>query len=237
MGQGVAAYLPEDVGGNLTLGSSFQDFRCNVSTCSNLAARDAFADFIEDRAQKRGGFRVEHEMPPTNPILARFHPVGDSSMLSFAANALGILRSRALPADASTQSAPTAAHRLPRARGGGPNRLVASVRSLNRTDVGLPGANGPSSKMRATPVSDLYATFDDWKNDPDLFDRRDGADPRDDSVEILLSHLAEIALPGHRQLEHAAVAADALGQRALELGVRPRAHTLLFVGGDVGDYN
>lgn len=59
------------------------------------------------------------------------------------------------------------------------------------------------------------------KSDHELFDRRNGAHPSDDSVEILLSQLAEIALPGHRQLEHAAVAAVALGQRALEL----RRHT------------
>jgi hypothetical protein len=87
MGQGVAAYLPEDVGGNLTLGSSFQDCRCDVITCSNLAARDPFAYIIEDRAQKRGSCRVEMKRPNLeNPILAWIFRLVDSGMLSLRGN-------------------------------------------------------------------------------------------------------------------------------------------------------
>jgi hypothetical protein len=36
------------------------DLRGDVGTCTDLALRDAFAEVIEDRAQKRGGCSVEH---------------------------------------------------------------------------------------------------------------------------------------------------------------------------------
>src|SRR4051794_22401533 len=73
------------------------------------------------------------------------------------------------------------------------------------------------------------------KEDRDLFDRWNGAHPGDDGVEVLLGHPAEITLPRHRLLEHAAVAADTFGQHALEFGVGPCADALLLVRGDVGN--
>lgn len=67
-GQGFTADLPETICRNLASSDGFQDLRGNVSTCSDFAVRDAFADFVENRAQKRGGCRVEHELPPGGNI-------------------------------------------------------------------------------------------------------------------------------------------------------------------------
>ncbi|SPP93028.1 protein of unknown function [Bradyrhizobium vignae] len=73
-GQGFTADLPQAIWRKLASGGGFQHLRCNMSTCSDFAVRDAFADFVEGGAQKRGGCRVEHELPPRreNPILACF---------------------------------------------------------------------------------------------------------------------------------------------------------------------
>src|SRR5262245_17666425 len=64
-------------------------------------------------------------------------------------------------------------------------------------------------------------------------DWRNGAHPGDDSVDVVVGHLAEIDLARHRQLERAAVAADALRQRALDLRVAPRADARRLVRRDV----
>ncbi len=64
-------------------------------------------------------------------------------------------------------------------------------------------------------------------------DRRDGPHPSHQRVEIVGRHLAVVDVPRHRQVERAAVAIDALGQRRLELGIGPGADALLPVRGDV----
>jgi hypothetical protein len=116
----------------------------------DLALRQAFANFITDHARTRGGFEVGHDGPPSeNNTLARLCRPGDSGMLIFAASALGLLRGRALPANAGDYHTTS----------GGPDLLVASVRSLNRSEVGLPGENGPSWKMAARPASDPERTI------------------------------------------------------------------------------
>src|SRR5262245_37365131 len=66
-----------------------------------------------------------------------------------------------------------------------------------------------------------------------LLDWRDGAHPGDDGLDVVVSQLAEIDLARHRQLERAAIAADALGERALDLRVGPGADARRFVGRDV----
>ena len=54
-------------------------------------------------------------------------------------------------------------------------------------------------------------------------DRRDGAHPGNDGVDVPVGHFAEIDLARHRQLERAAVAADTMRQRTLDLRVGPGA--------------
>lgn len=63
MREGLAADLSEAIGRDFASGGGFQDLRCDVRARSDLAAGDAFVDFVEDRAQKRGRFRIEHQMP------------------------------------------------------------------------------------------------------------------------------------------------------------------------------
>lgn len=72
--EGVPPDLPEALGRDLAPGSSFQDLRCHMRTRPDLAVRKTLAYFVEDRAQKRGGCRIEHEVPPRreSSILAEF---------------------------------------------------------------------------------------------------------------------------------------------------------------------
>lgn len=63
--------LPRAIRGDIALRGSFQNCRGDVRARPDLAVRNACADFIEDRAQKRGGDGVEHEMPRgEKPIIA-----------------------------------------------------------------------------------------------------------------------------------------------------------------------
>src|SRR5437762_3298928 len=52
----------ETLGRHLSAGSGLQNLRGDAGARSDLAERNAVADFVEDRAQKRGGGRVEHEL-------------------------------------------------------------------------------------------------------------------------------------------------------------------------------
>lgn len=51
----------------------FQNPGRHVSAGAGLIARDVFADFVEDGAQKRGRCRIEHETPKGKTIAAQSH--------------------------------------------------------------------------------------------------------------------------------------------------------------------
>lgn len=63
VGQSVAPNLLEVIRRCVASGRGFQDFRSHMGTRAGRGPGNVFADLVQDRAQKRGGNRIEHERP------------------------------------------------------------------------------------------------------------------------------------------------------------------------------